>query len=275
MGRLAQTLGVTIASVSPPSPMKKSVTTNYRAVHEITPWRKVRQHLTLNNAVYGRNDGAPGLFDYRARIDYSKHGKPLYAVIWDDDSEFGFVIRRNNMSSDGTERVKVPTNVLLLYDKRKGATHADLANHFPHSAPDQHTLNQEISETEESGEDRVTDAKSFEEGAPFLEEHLTHERSKVVSDAKRSDVLQKTGKLECEVCGFEFFKTYGVLGQSFCEVHHLNQLSSRQKNEPTQLNQLAILCSNCHSMIHRTNPMWNVQQLFTHVNQIKPRSGDA
>jgi hypothetical protein len=35
----------------------------------------------------------------------------------------------------------------------------------------------------------------------------------------------------CQVCGFDFAKTYGVLGQDFAEVHHLNPLSERPANE--------------------------------------------
>lgn len=53
----------------------------YRAVHKSTSSRKVRGHISLENALYGRDDGVPGLFKYKARIDYKKHGEPLHAVI--------------------------------------------------------------------------------------------------------------------------------------------------------------------------------------------------
>lgn len=63
--------------------MREPITVTYRAVHKNTPWRKVRGHASVESAVFGRKDGAPGLFDYKVRIDYKKHGEPLYAVIWE------------------------------------------------------------------------------------------------------------------------------------------------------------------------------------------------
>jgi predicted HNH restriction endonuclease len=44
---------------------------------------------------------------------------------------------------------------------------------------------------------------------------------------------------------------YGSLGSGFSEVHHLRPLSQRKSNEPTRLEELSIVCSNCHRMLHR------------------------
>jgi hypothetical protein len=60
------------------------------------------------------------------------------------------------------------------------------------------------------------------------------------------------GQLRCEVpgCGFGFFETYGDLGREFAFVHHLKGLAARQKPSLTRLSDLAIVCGNCHAMIH-------------------------
>ena len=60
----------------------------------------------------------------------------------------------------------------------------------------------------------------------------------------------KGKKLKCEVCGFDFEKTYGKLGAGYIEVHHKKPVSEGVRM--TDLNSdLAMLCSNCHRMIHR------------------------
>ncbi len=56
----------------------------------------------------------------------------------------------------------------------------------------------------------------------------------------------------CKVCGFNFEVTYGEHGKSYIEVHHLIPISSLP--EPSTINpreDLTVLCSNCHRMIHR------------------------
>lgn len=60
------------------------------------------------------------------------------------------------------------------------------------------------------------------------------------------------GRLRCEVpgCGFDFCEVYGELGREFAHVHHLKPLGDRTTPSATQLGDLAIVCANCHAMIH-------------------------
>jgi hypothetical protein len=58
------------------------------------------------------------------------------------------------------------------------------------------------------------------------------------------------GRLPCEVCGFDFFQTYGEVGRDYAEVHHTAPLGDRTKPSLTRLEDLAIVCANCHVMIH-------------------------
>lgn len=243
--------------------MRKSITVTYRAVHRNSPWRKVRGHTSIENALYGRDNGAPGLFHHRARIDYEKHGEPLYAVIWEDHATFGFVVKKDSSSSDGTMRVRVPINVVLGYNKRGGTSVAELEAHYLQPTPESPT-------EAAAGEDAPPGALPLiqaEEGAASLGEHLLHERSPALVAAKKADVLRRTGRLACEACGFDFAITYGELGHGFCEVHHSKPLGWRRGSETTLLEDLAVLCSNCHSIIHRTDPMWNIATLAAHVAQ--------
>ncbi|QDV39270.1 HNH endonuclease [Tautonia plasticadhaerens] len=59
------------------------------------------------------------------------------------------------------------------------------------------------------------------------------------------------GRLPCQVCGFDFFEVYGEPGRDYAQVHHFKPLSDRTRPSLTRLEDLAVLCANCHVMIHR------------------------
>ncbi|GAA6135735.1 hypothetical protein NBRC116188_25250 [Oceaniserpentilla sp. 4NH20-0058] len=107
---------------------------------------------------------------------------------------------------------------------------------------------------------------SGQEGNPRLVTHLKRERNPALVKAKKKEVLKKSGKLCCEVCTFDFKKTYGEFGEGFCEVHHLKQLSKADGIVETELKDLAVVCSNCHRIIHKKNPMLTIEQLRQVIN---------
>ena len=79
-------------------------------------------------------------------------------------------------------------------------------------------------------------------------------------DKKKKSVLAVAGKLCCEACGFDFEAKYGRHGNGYCEVHHLIPISQMDKGGVTTLDDLAVVCSNCHRVIHRINPMPNIER---------------
>jgi len=106
--------------------------------------------------------------------------------------------------------------------------------------------------------DRYLEGK---EGNPRLITHLQRERDAKLVKEKKKQVLKETGKLCCEVCGFDFKETYGKIGDGFCEAHHLKPLSKADGEVKTEIKDLAIVCSNCHRILHTTNPMLEIEQL--------------
>lgn len=108
------------------------------------------------------------------------------------------------------------------------------------------------------------------EGAARLVSHLRRERDRAIVEAKKAETLNAKGRLCCEVCGFDFSATYGALGEGFCEVHHLVPLSSATESVTTTLDALAVLCSNCHRIIHRSTPMLSVGELVKVVIRGRP-----
>jgi hypothetical protein len=80
-------------------------------------------------------------------------------------------------------------------------------------------------------------------------------REQKLRAAKIRDALQKGGgHLVCEVpnCSFDFYETYGEIGHNFAVVHHTKPLAwIPRKGARILLTDLAIVCANCHAMIHR------------------------
>lgn len=104
------------------------------------------------------------------------------------------------------------------------------------------------------------ESMTVKEGSRQWIQHFSRERKPQIVAAKKSQVLKTTGSLKCEACEFDFTERYGAIGKGFCEVHHKVPLSSLSEQTETKLKDLAILCSNCHRMIHRTKPMSGVDE---------------
>jgi predicted HNH restriction endonuclease len=70
----------------------------------------------------------------------------------------------------------------------------------------------------------------------------------------RQALSKNAGHLRCEVpgCGFDFLDKYGETGRNYAVVHHTKPLASLSTGgAKTSLADLAIVCPNCHAMIHR------------------------
>jgi 5-methylcytosine-specific restriction protein A len=92
----------------------------------------------------------------------------------------------------------------------------------------------------------------FPEGKILSRLHRFRERNANAVKRKKERTLAATGKLACEVCGFDFHKKYGELGYGYAECHHTTPLSLLNRESSTRLSDLAIVCANCHRMLHRS-----------------------
>lgn len=73
----------------------------------------------------------------------------------------------------------------------------------------------------------------------------------------------------CEACDFNFVDKYGELGRQFIEAHHLTPIANLGIGQ-FQINiqtDFAVLCSNCHSMIHRLDDPSDLEQLRQIIRQ--------
>jgi hypothetical protein len=98
------------------------------------------------------------------------------------------------------------------------------------------------------------------EGDPRMFFHLRRERDPALAEAKRNAVRTVIGRLECEACGFATDAAFPGLSGEVCEIHHRVPLSEACSGVETRLEDLAVLCANCHRAIHRTRPVMSVEQ---------------
>lgn len=103
--------------------------------------------------------------------------------------------------------------------------------------------------------------EEFPEGKELTRIHKSKERNPKVVQRKKKKVLSTNGKLACEVCGFDFAKIYGQLGYGFAECHHIVPVSQLTDGQKTKLSDLAIVCANCHRMLHKGRPLLSVGEL--------------
>lgn len=88
------------------------------------------------------------------------------------------------------------------------------------------------------------------EGSIVLRMHLVRERSRELIKAKKQQALAQHGRLACECCAFDFATFYGAYGSGYAEVHHTNPIALSDPGRKTKLSELAIVCANCHRMLH-------------------------
>lgn len=83
--------------------------------------------------------------------------------------------------------------------------------------------------------------------------HRRRERALRDEKIRQVRAAHPNGQLVCEVprCGFDFRERYGDLGEGYAQVHHRQLLADADKPVRTRLEDLAVVCANCHAMIHR------------------------
>lgn len=104
------------------------------------------------------------------------------------------------------------------------------------------------------------------EGKLLYLRHRRRERDPRLRKNKIVATLKAGLPIACEVCAFDFSSVYGVRGRDFIEVHHVLPLHVSGEIK-TKIADLALLCSNCHRMIHRGSPWLTPDELSALVKQ--------
>ena len=112
---------------------------------------------------------------------------------------------------------------------------------------------------------------SASEGRQRLITHLQHERSQTLIRKKK----KHAASLNCEICGFSFVRTYGREAADYCEVHHVVPLAKAEKLVTTRLEDLAILCANCHRVVHLRYPPYTLEKVRCMIRNGRDRKNSC
>ena len=109
-----------------------------------------------------------------------------------------------------------------------------------------------------------------DEGRLLVRRHVARERNQRLRRRKIQALIQIGQPLACEACRFDFGEMYGQRGSGYIECHHVLPLHMTDIRR-NRLSDLALLCANCHRMIHR--PPWMTPAELRAVIQQVSRSG--
>jgi 5-methylcytosine-specific restriction protein A len=220
-------------------------------------------YISLNQGVttVRRAYGADAKEALRARAhDYFARLGPVEATVLTgpidlgvgDSSSLGAFYEQGSIAAKFYERVSVPPDevraadlraFLLLYQKLAGVE-----------------LTVTTTTTSEEDEEGLGD-----EDLTSLREHKRIERNR-----KLAQRAKQIHGYTCQACGLSFETFYGPIGKNYIEAHHLTPLH-RLKGQRVTLNpskDFAVLCSNCHRMIHRSGLVDQVDKFKTlHVDR--------
>jgi 5-methylcytosine-specific restriction protein A len=168
----------------------------------------------------------------------------------------GLAYEAGNIASKFYSRESLPDDKELVDDVRKV-----LEIYF--------SLFQEVSLKEEADSDlfkKVSlkkEAKNNEAEREWFEDPTKYRLHRVTE--RNQTLYRKVKELqgyECKACGFDFESRYGEIGKGYIEAHHNVPISnlSGAKIQLDPLNDFTVLCSNCHSMIHRIKPTPTVKE---------------
>jgi 5-methylcytosine-specific restriction enzyme A len=77
----------------------------------------------------------------------------------------------------------------------------------------------------------------------------------------------------CQACDLDFGERYGKIGKGFIEAHHLRPIATLEEGIPVKYDvamDFAVLCSNCHKMIHRFADAGDLAAFRTFISATVP-----
>lgn len=119
-------------------------------------------------------------------------------------------------------------------------------------------------------------SKESDETAEMNIEDLTRLRyhKRIERNAMLVKEVKRRQGSRCRACSLDFSEVYGPLGQGYIEAHHLTpvyQLKGQRLHLDPERD-FAVLCANCHAMIHRSQFVGDIEGFrSTHLSSTSRR----
>lgn len=101
----------------------------------------------------------------------------------------------------------------------------------------------------------------YPEGAEKYKLHRRLERDPNIGKKAKQIRFSESGELRCDVCNFSFSENYGEIGIGFIEAHHTVPVSKLKGERKTRIDEIALVCSNCHRMLHSGKKLISIDEL--------------
>jgi hypothetical protein len=100
------------------------------------------------------------------------------------------------------------------------------------------------------------------EGRLLTRLHAYKERDRVFAARAKKYYRDKNGgRLVCEACGLDPIAVYGPDGERCIEAHHKVPIEELQPDSITRVDEMAMVCANCHRIIHSKKPCLKVDEV--------------
>jgi len=224
-------------------------------LHRNPPW--TRDELILALELYLRNPSSPPGKESRAVIELSELLNKLGRVLGHRDNETfrnanGVYMKMMNFRRFDQEYTSAGKVGLTRGNKDEEAVWLEFSQDRERLVKVADAIRQAIllpAEEHGPGDDEEGTVEA-EEGRLLTRLHRTRERSRKLVEQCKQKALAELGRLRCEVCQFDFEEHYGDRGRGFIEAHHTKPVETLVEGSKTRLEDLALLCANCHRMVH-------------------------
>ena len=140
---------------------------------------------------------------------------------------------------------------------------------------------------------RIYDTLSYKENIPsgtigveedeqdniFIEDYAAvRQHKRIERNSAIANRVKKIHGYTCQACGFNFEKVYvGIKQRKYIEAHHLIPISmlKGKKVSRNPKTDFAVLCANCHRMIHRFESPWDIQAFRQAIQRKLSKTGPS
>ncbi len=103
------------------------------------------------------------------------------------------------------------------------------------------------------------------EGRILYQLHRTRERNQEIVKKAKEHAIKSGHGLVCCICNFDFYHFYGDIGKDYIECHHIKPIAEYGEGGRTKVTDFALVCANCHKMLHRRSPWIKVEELKSSI----------
>ena len=88
----------------------------------------------------------------------------------------------------------------------------------------------------------------------LIEKRQYRLHARIERNPRAAALVKRHHGVRCQACDLNFVERYGPVGEGYIEVHHLRPLGTLSEDDAitySVASDFAVLCANCHRMIHR------------------------